>query len=269
MRPLYTDKYATYASPEMISNRKGVLAHALQDAVDRPHPSHIPFTPYPKVIYNPYPIVFILNGVATIGKNEFVDVMVEQSSDKEVIHLSTIDPVRDVVKHLLQLNDQYQGFFTDCTPSETVITKKNDEYRDFLFNVKESWEKYDHGATTYSIGNIMRAIYDDTDKMCRAIFIDSRETETINRITSAMNSVGIITMKILICGNRSTTADWKNGCDHNICTDESFYDVVVHNDGNLERLKLSACSFWITLNNILDTYGISRDGACGDTTITK
>lgn len=269
MRPLYTDKYATYATPDMVNNRKAAIARVLQDVVDYPPPSHVPLTTYPKVVSNPYPIVFILNGVATIGKNEFVDAMIEQSSSKAAIHLSTIDPVRDVVKHLLQVNDQYQGFFAGCVPSGITIMEKGDEYRDFLFNVKESWEKHDHGATMYSVGRIMRAIYDDTDHVCRAIFIDSRETETINRIISAMGSIGIITMKILILGSRSTTADWKNGCDHNICTDESFYDIVVHNDDNLERLRLSACSFWITLNNILDTYGISRDGACGDTTITK
>lgn len=226
-------------------------------------------SPYPKVVSNPYPIVFILNGVATIGKNEFVDAMISESSNKKVVHISTIDPVRDAVKLLLEVNDQYQGFFSGCTPSSIAIMEKGDLYRDFLYNVKQSWEKYDHGATMYSIGKIMRAIFDDTDRVCRAIFIDSREVETINRITSTLGSIGIITMKVLIRGSRSTTADWKNGCDSNVCMDESFYDVVVRNCYDLQWLRNTATVFYHTLSNAIRTYGISRDGEAGDATIIK
>ncbi|MCM1295201.1 MAG: hypothetical protein NC311_06640 [Muribaculaceae bacterium] len=256
--------YKTYATEDAVISRGSVISELLQGAID--HPS-VASDAYPTLIDSPYPAVFILNGVATIGKNEFFDAM-NSVPDTTVVHLSTIDPVRDAVKTLLVATDTAGPYVDGHILADEIIGQKGDKYRDFLFNVKQAWEGHDYGATLYSIGLILSTI-DKGPSSCKGIFIDSRETDTINRIVDTLRAAGIITLKILIIGDRTTPADWSNGCDSNICTDESFYDIVVHNNGSVADLEASARSFASTLSVALKTYGISRIGPSGDATITK
>lgn len=257
--------YKTYATPDNTKARGHVIAQYLQSAVDIP--SDV-FEPYSSIITNPLPVVFILNGVATTGKNEFVNAMkADAGNPNSIVHLSTIDPCREAVKILLDTNDSVRDYFVkDERTADEIVADKDDQYRDFLFNVKESWEKYGLGATSYSIGLILKTL-GTLESRCKAIFIDSRETDTINRIVSTLTDCGVITLKILITNKDNGPANWTNGCDSNVCMDESFYDIVVRNDDDLDALRAVAVSFIAHLDIISRVYGISADGPGGDRTI--
>lgn len=260
--------FKTYLTTEQVKNRGAVIASYLQSDAK----THTAFndekalTEYPHLVEKPYPIVLITNGVATCGKDTFVKCMMSSSSKYNgVAKLSTIDPVRDAVLCLYKAMDTIRYLFS--SPPKTsaeVVAEKGDRYRDMLYDIKCAWEK-DCSASMHSTGTVLATLISDRGENLSAICIDSRETETIDRIVSMLSEAGIIVLKVLITAPWTDTNQWQNGCDSNVCMDESYYDVVIHNDGSEDDLKHIAWVFTKSLERLNQCYGVSSVGSAGDT----
>lgn len=241
-----------------IDARRKVLAEVLQEAIN-----YIDVTPiqYPPVMAKAMPIVIILNGIATTGKDTFIELMNKYwEHDFKIAHISAIDPVRNAAKALLDAVDQYEDHLVNHMSAQDVIVTKDDHYRQLLFKVKAAWEEHDFGATAYSAGKIAHLIElsNDTDPDtfgCGAIVIDVRETEMIDRLADTLRDAGVIALKMLITSDRVKKEDWTNGAETGVCLDSSYYDLVVRND-DLDELEKIAEAFSKRLSQALRCYGV-------------
>lgn len=257
--------FKTYLTKDQVTARANVIAAGMvQDTVPADDSKLVQ---YPNLIEKPYPIVLITNGVGTCGKDSFVKYMMSSSSRYNgIAKLSTIDPVRDAALILYKAMDAIRYLFS--TPPRTaaeIVAEKGDKYRDFMYDIKCAWEK-DQSATRYSVGTVLATVINDRGENLSVICIDSRETDTITRITDMILEAGIICLKVLITRPGVDTDTWQNGCDHNVCLDESFYDIVVRNDGTEENLKQKAWAFTRQLELLNQCYGVSALGSAGDQT---
>lgn len=254
--------YKTTTPEYAVDSRISNIAHNLQSAVD----SGGLTSTFPRIIEEPMPMIFTLTGVARTGKDTFVDSMKEipglseYACDTVAIHMSTVDPPRNAVNHILHEERLVAPFHRgeDLRPANEVIDDKDDKYRDFIFDVKQAWEKHYNGATNYSIGRAVATACSLGSK-CSGIFIDSREMDSIERIVAGVKKHGLIAMKLLLINEHNLPADWKNGSDSNIVIDPSHYDVAVHIDGDIEHTKAIGRTFIEALRTLNLCYGVPVD----------
>lgn len=109
------------------------------------------------VVKDPLPAICIINGVGTCGKGTFCKLASKYSST-EAIELSAIDPVREAANDLLIYSHNNASVYGDSMTARTIIDEKGDMYRQFLHEIKMSWERLYQGSTMYGIGKIFDII---------------------------------------------------------------------------------------------------------------
>jgi len=222
---------------------------------------------YPECIERPYPVVLVVNGVGTSGKDTFVNYCreyAEMCECKSVAAISCVDPVKDAAKVLLRSLDPINYLYVKHrTDSETIIERKGDAYRTLLHDIKEVWNT-DGSANEYAVGTALTSALTDDGKKISMIAIYCRETENIDTIVDWITSCGLICLKMLVTSPKVNTSTWTNSSDSAICTDPKYYDIVYDNSGEIEDLWNYAGSFMKALINANSYCGVSVFGSSGD-----
>jgi len=160
----------------------------------------------------------IINGSAESGKDKFIEFI--QFSTSGVVNFSTIDPVKEALRHL-----GWNG-------------KKTDEDRKWMADTKKRWiQRYNGDGCVNWVENIYNEnIYNAYYKL---MFIHCREPEEIEKIVKRIPTA--VTLLI----RRPNSKVLKNGADDVV---ENYkYDYVIENDGDLEDLKNKAHEFMLKM----------------------
>lgn len=195
--------------------------------------------------YTSAPIVFLISGPGGGGKDtfiEYVDEYVKHHKNRQVLNISTINPVKRGVECILDHNTH-----------EGEIDVKSDKYRSFLHDVKEAWVKYNNGPTEY-IKDIIKYNINTNNKPECMIFVHCREGNEIDKlIETVQNEIGLIVLSIGVFGHVDPES-FTNAADKN--SDYYSYDYKIYNTQDLEDLKEKAYNFakFILIAN--DLYGI-------------
>lgn len=148
------------------------------------------------------------------------------------------------------------------TPFQYDEANKADMYRQFLYDVKEAWQKYNNGPINDVIGRYLcwireRFLSRDITTSPAIFFVNTREVETTDKLIDTFNSIGIPTIKMLVVGNNKSSADYKNDCDSNVDKiPDTYYDVIIRNTSTLDALDLTAHYFTVMFKQFQMLHGI-------------
>lgn len=164
--------------------------------------------------------VVILNGTATVGKNEFVK---QLSELVKVKHISSIEKYKNILKEFFK--------------PEYDETCKDDSVRKFLSDFKALAVK--HFNDSYH--EMMQKIFEffESDDDVNILFIDIREPEEIQKIMDQFHNDEITTVLIT---NPNKECNMSNDSDANVF--DFTYDWIIENDGTIEDLKEKAKIFY-------------------------
>lgn len=148
--------------PDEIRNRTNAFIEAIKNCsinAELEHPvdynQELPST----LINDPLPVICIINGVGASGKGTFCG-MVDRFSDNGAVEISTIDPVREAAKLLLENSVDFpMKYRWDVRmSSDDIVTEKGDAYRQFLHEIKDAWDRYDRSSLNYAISKVLSII---------------------------------------------------------------------------------------------------------------
>ena len=159
------------------------------------------------------PLVYILNGSGGCGKDTFVN-MCRIFSNKSIIHISTITPIKRAAK-LLGWNGE-----------------KDENSRKFLSDLKDLCTKTFDTSFRY----IEAELYDAEENDVDYVFIDCREPEEIKRLVKHFGA-----QTIYIDASKRVKQITSNHADKNVQNYE--YDLYIDNNGNYENLMKQAENF--------------------------
>ena len=166
-------------------------------------------------INNIKPRVYVINGVGGSGKSTFVSILSKlHPSIKEI---STVDKVKEVAKVA-----GWDG-------------EKDDKGRRFLADIKDAMDVYDK----LSWKNVDRVI---EEAPYYIYFINARSDYDIDYFKKRWNARTILVEKPNI------PLIFSNHADARVMDYE--YDIVIHNDGDLEDLRNKALQFLLNEENI-------------------
>lgn len=161
------------------------------------------------------PFVYVINGVGGSGKSTFVSILSElHPSIKEI---STVDKVKEVAK-IAGWNGEKDG-----------------RGRRFLADIKDAMDAYDK----LSWKNVDRVIEEAPHYI---YFINARSDYDIDYFKKRWNARTILVEK------SGTPLIFSNHADARVMDYE--YDIVIHNDGDLEDLRNKAIQFLLNEENI-------------------
>lgn len=158
--------------------------------------------------------IFILNGVASTGKDTFVKYINECGVD--AVHYSYVDFTRSIL-------DQ-AGF---------PVNNKTDEMRTLLCEVNDSLEKF-NDYPFIDCCNIAKDFYNNFLEG-EWLFIDCREPEKIERLKRATKA-----KTVFIVSDKPVTAS--NKADKSVMNGYA-YDYYINNTGTLEEFKNNTKKF--------------------------
>ena len=162
--------------------------------------------------------IFILNGVATCGKDTFVKYCKEYYF--ATYHISTITPIKNALKEM----------YVD-------INNKDEKTRKLMSDLKDRMTIFNNCSHQYIEKEIEKL---NNKKFNYVLFIDSREPDDIEKLCNKFNA------KSILIRNSNVEEKFNNHADKNV--EEYKYDYYIENDGDLEYLKKLA-------KNFLDIYG--------------
>lgn len=165
--------------------------------------------------------IFILNGVATSGKNTFVDFC---KCFADVHHYSYVDFARNKIAPLCG----YKG-------------EKSDKERDFLSNLNDILEKYYDLPFKDITEQVESFLQLDDESKLHILFIDIRAPHVIRRACQAFDA------KSVFVDNNRARLITSNHTDANV--KKYKYDIVIDNNGTLADLKTKAEYFCKQLEN--------------------
>lgn len=177
----------------------------------------------------------IITGPARNGKSTMVDVF--NRLFPTLLDTSIVNPIYQVCELLLTRDERIEV--------NEYLKTKNDDWRQFMFEMKEAYRKYCNGPLHYVHNVIMRRTIDlanDKASNPHIICVQSRETYDINALKDMFTEMGIIPIVVYISG-QTTEEDWKNDSDHN--TDSNIADIIIKNDNTIESFEdvcLGLCS---------------------------
>ena len=159
--------------------------------------------------------IVIINGIGRSGKDTFVEICQEilKPFHIPVYNLSSIDPVKDAAEHLdLPRNPEH----------------KTDAVREFWYDIKMAWVKYNDGPFNYlrsNIGKHPEGLF----------FLHIREVEEVEKVVKAFP--GAIKLEV----SRENVDQLFNRADTQVR--KIKYDLEIKNDGTLEEFKKKAEDF--------------------------
>lgn len=165
--------------------------------------------------------IFIINGMATCGKDTFVELVNKHAYNEfgfEAISYSSVTKVKEIMKHCgwdgISKTEKDRKFMSDL---KLLLTEYNDlpmnDMKEFL-NV--FWDK-------------------EIGKRFAMVFYHIREPEEIERASKEFNA------KTILIKRDSVKHITSNMADNNVYNYD--YDIVIENNGTLEGLKEKAKLF--------------------------
>lgn len=207
----------------------------------------------------PLPVVCILNGCGTSGKDTFAS-LVRGANPKPTVHLSAITAVQEICK--LMVGSSAHAMFPSPIARNHYINEhidhKSQAYRKLLSQVKAAWNEFNLGPDWFAVNAIERACTNKSKtEMPSIIFLDCREPESIHRIALWLKtSLRLITITLLIDG-RVDPSTFGNDSDRNVANYE--YTLTIHNNKGLDILRGHARWFADTVNRLNQIHGIPYD----------
>ena len=167
--------------------------------------------------------VFVVNGQGAVGKSLFENTVSKfaWTWDRKTVRItSMIDGIKEVAKEI--------GWNGD----------KSTKGRKFLSDFKDLCDEYNDFSFNYVRDKVRECEANGTD----ALFIDARQPEDIKRLVSEFNAKTVLVM-------RGEPKTYGNHADDDVYSID--YDLTIHNDGDIDRLKDSARIFYLRyiLNN--------------------
>jgi len=157
--------------------------------------------------------VFILNGMATCGKNTFVDLI---SKFHNTVHYSIVDPVRDILSDIgIDLN------------------KKDERLRKLTSDIKLALEEYNNYP--FEQVRLFLKDFEKNSKGDEIVFIDMREEHNIQQ---AIKEFGA--QVVFVRNDRVHTIN-SNVADKNVFNTTS--DYIIENNGSIKDLEKKALAF--------------------------
>lgn len=175
------------------------------------------------ILEDAIPCAVIITGPARNGKDTMVNYFEEVFPS--LLSISIVDPIYQVCELLLKRDERPEV--------NNYLNTKDDDWRQFMFEMKESYRKYCNGPIHYVHNKIIRRIIDLAFGKANnpgLICIQSREVHDINTMRMMFTQMGIICVVVYISGQTSEN-DWKNDSDHN--TDRNVADIVIKNENSL------------------------------------
>lgn len=170
-------------------------------------------------------VIILINGCGGSGKDTFEDMVkgfLYGVVPLKIHHISTIDPLRNIAKEIVKINDP-----------KSVLDK--DSYRDCLADLKATWDKNYDGSFIYLTKKLAQIRLERDLK--HVVFVHVREKENIERIVRDihMESWSITTLCVY---GRTDPSVFSNSSDRDVMS--YHYDVYVNNSGNMDDLKNAA-----------------------------
>jgi dephospho-CoA kinase len=156
--------------------------------------------------------IFIINGMATVGKDTFVELVSELIS---ITNYSSVEKVKQIAKEI-----GWDGI------------SKTEKDRKFLSDLKVLTSNYCDMPFQDMEKQVERFNQDNT-KQC--LFLHIREPEEIKKAVKEFNA------KTVLITRNSVEQIMSNMADANVYNYE--YDYTIHNDGTIEDLKKVAEQF--------------------------
>lgn len=167
--------------------------------------------------------VIVINGSAGVGKNTFVDKMMQYS---KVSYMSSVDCIKDIA--------------TLCDWDGS----KSDKDRKFLSDLKKLVSNY----SDLPFKEIQQEVdWLKSKSMSNALIIDIREPKDIERAKKKFNAI------TLLIKNDRVGINSSNNSDSEVLNYP--YDYVIENNGTIEELNKKAFEFCKELNIAHSHYG--------------
>lgn len=204
-----------YNLARIVDNYKEVYGMHINNNIEIKHFDTIP--------EDTIPCAVIITGPARNGKNTMVDSF--EKVFPSLLDISIVDPMYQVCELLLKRDERPEV--------NNYLNTKDDDWRQFMFEMKESYRKYCNGPIHHVHNKIIRRIIDlafGNTNNPGLICIQSREVYDINTMRTMFIQMGIICVVVYISGQTSEN-DWKNDSDHN--TDRNVADIIIKNEDSL------------------------------------
>lgn len=175
------------------------------------------------------PFVFLVGGVAGSGKSSFIKMCSSYLSD--VYELSTIDPVKDVVKFMSSKEVPVRDIYGQGEPLSEAINLKNESYRTLLSKIKQLWVDFNDGPnniTIYAVQDVAKQYGTSL------IFVNVREPAQFDHLTARLESdpYNMIVMSVRV--DRNSVTEGMNSSDSS--TVNYNYDITIDNRTTIEDL---------------------------------
>ena len=170
-------------------------------------------------------VIVLINGCGGSGKDTFEDMVkgfLYGVVPLKIHHISTIDPLRNIAKEIVKINDP-----------KSVLDK--DSYRDCLADLKATWDKNYDGSFIY-LTKKLNQIQLERD-LKHVVFVHVREKENIERIVREVDIDSWSITTLCVYGRTDPNA-FSNSSDRDVMS--YHYDVYVNNSGSMDDLKNAA-----------------------------
>lgn len=182
-------------------------------------------------------VIVLINGCGGSGKDTFEDMVkgfLYGVGPLKIHHISTIDPLRDIAKEIVKINDP-----------KSVLGK--DSYRDCLADLKAAWDKNYDGSFIY-LTKKLNQIQLERD-LKHVVFVHVREKENIERIVRKVN-IDSWSITTLCVYGRTDPSVFSNSSDRDVMS--YHYDVYLNNGGSMDDLKEAASLYAVMLRTWLN-----------------
>lgn len=151
--------------------------------------------------------IFIINGVATVGKDTFVTLFAECYGADKVWNYSSVDKVKRIAKAIGWTGEKTERDRKFLSDLKLLTT----DYNDMPFN------------------DIMNKIQEFKNSNAEVLFLHIREPEEISKVIHRIHASTILVKRDSV--NQITS----NMADANVYN--YIYDITIHNNGTIEDLK--------------------------------
>jgi len=191
--------------------------------------------------YNKKPLVFIISGVATGGKDLFIKYVTDYVNDYlikfsyNVYNTSSIDEVKRIV--------DYMNTVDNSLVAKEAIDNKTDKYRTLLHDIKMAWSAFDDGPNQVIYNLINKIMTRHCELMYNPsfIFVHVREANEIDNMKQYLiYNMELIPISIGVIGH-SNPKDFTNEGD--ALANEYDYDIIIPNNGNVKEFRETSCVF--------------------------
>ena len=151
--------------------------------------------------------IFIINGVATVGKDTFVNLFAECYGADKVWNYSSVDKVKRIAKEIGWTGEKTERDRKFLSDLKLLTT----DYNDMPFN------------------DIMNKIQEFKNSNAEVLFLHIREPEEIFKVVRECHAYTILVKR------DSVKQITSNMADANVY--HYIYDITIYNDGTIEELE--------------------------------